>query len=236
MTLRVPDNELESALNQVLGHLGCPATDLHHGVGTRRRARPDTFYEAYVFALVVEVLAGLGFGPHVDTRTRVSRKFAVRRVHGEVRDDAYSYVTFQTQGRQRSRTYELHLDTYYRPNRGGGKLEVDVSITTRSEADRARYGRIERPSHRTLHLLLEAKHYSETASTAPATSYLGRSRKLHVRGRPEGLVLSGSISQGAKVLVSSDGLHVYERLTPLRADRLSVQEFQSDLRQSLATL
>ena len=112
---------------------------------------------------------------------------------------------------------------------GDGWLEVDVSITKKSVASRCRAGYCERPSNRSLYLLLELKHYSGNASTSVATSYIGRCAKLHVRNRPEALVLSHGMTPASRDHVTSEGYHVYERLTPLKADARNVRRFQTDL-------
>lgn len=226
MKERVSEQELDDALTNVLDSLGSPSTDLACGCKTGKKAQADAYFEMYIYALVAEVLKDNGANPIVRDKDRLNR-FLVRRSHGDISDNnpAYSYVEFQLNGTR----YELHVDAFYKVRRGGGKLEVDISITKESVANRVRSGVSERPSNRSLFLLLEAKHYSGNASTNVATGYIGRCTKLRVKSRPEGLVMSNSMSFPSKMHVTSENLHVFDRVTPLKVDEANVLDFKSTL-------
>jgi hypothetical protein len=223
----VSRQDLRNALAPVLQSLGRRA-DLDRRNGTRNVAQPDVFYEAYLYAVLIEVLQNLGASP---AAVPLGPTFHFRRGPGVIgtTPGTFSYIAFTHNGT----VYELHADTKYEAVATGVKLEVDISITTKAEADLVRTGQIPAPRSDRLKLILEAKHYGKTASTEPAKTYLATCSHLHTGNTPEGLVLSGAITPNAASIATTKGYHVYEEVTPLAAHQAQLTTFKSDLESAL---
>ena len=88
-----------------------------------------------------------------------------------------------------------------------------------------RAGKQKRPTYKDLLMLLEVKHYGQTASTTPAKAYLGMCFQLHTAGNPEALVLSGRLTDGSADLVTGAKYTVRENITPLSAHKSNRDDF-----------
>ena len=229
--------QLMAHLKPVFNRLGANPSNLIRRVpGKKKLPRRDAVYEVYLYTVVIEVLESFCGNGSVQLKF-CGRHFHVRLGPGYLVNTPrpYSYVAFTCN----AKAYELHLDTKYTTACGQAELEVDVSILPQSEAVAVRSKIQPQPRHSSLRLLLEAKDYSDNASTSPAKMYLGTCATFFPvapHAAADGLVLSGTISGNASRAVTGMNLHVYPEITPLRCHQANVAHFKQDLANHLMPL
>jgi hypothetical protein len=223
---------LIDAAKPIFRRLGATSTDLNRKNAAGRIAKNDAVYEAYLFALVVEVLDSLGYSPNV---MPASTTFKFRRAPGKLKStpSRFSYVEFSANGTK----YELHCDTYVDTRSSGAVLEVDVCIVDESHAQHCRSSSID-PSYAHIFLLLEAKYIPGGIGTREAKAFLGIATAIHSGSCCDALVSCSKIASNATMLLAgaTPTLTPFDHVTAAKAHVANVKNFQSSLKTRLAAV
>jgi hypothetical protein len=215
---------LDAALTPVLRSVGAMGTSLSGNGGTQPEAQIYTFYEAYLYSLVLRALQTAGMSPIAQP---YGSKFRFRRAPGEIYTKPYmfSYVTFSAK-----RKYELHGDTKIASKFAETPLEVDVVVITGAQATRCRNGKC-RPSYRTVRLIIESKFYSGGIGLTEAKSYMAICVGVRVARCVDSLVSNGKISKDARQLLRGyrPPLTTSSNISPLARDSSNVSDFLQEM-------
>ncbi len=223
---------LSKALTPIFARLGTWSVDLNHKNAKSKTAKDDVVYEAFLYALVCEVLDGLGYDPRAIPAPGV---FRFRRAPGELKETPkkYSYVEFTTPTTE----YELHCDTRVVTRFAGAELEIDVVIVTKAHAMECR-NKSKKPSYRRVHFILEAKDHAAGLGTVEAKAFVGICAGVKVTNCGNAIVTSGVVKPNAALLLSGvkPPLLSFPQVTAAKAHQANVTAFSNSLTVQLSSV
>jgi hypothetical protein len=185
--------ELESIFQSVLQR----RTDLDYRRGKKSmKARKDSVYEAYLYAIACQALHEMGCMPvAVNSQGNL---FVVRRAPARLDTTRWtcSYVSFT----KNKVNYELYCDVKVMSRSPGVTLEVDILILPAKYALDCDNAGIH-PDFKELRLLVEAKNHAKGIDMALAKSFVGICDRLRTKISVTALVSSGPARGSAQALL-----------------------------------